>query len=398
MRDAVIVSAVRTPVGKAPNGALRTTRPDDLAAHRAPRGARARAGRRSRRDRRRRHRLRDAGGRTGPERRAHRQPARGPARVGLGGRPSIASARPASKRSRSPPDASRPGGADVVLAGGTESMSLVPMGGHKVVAESAPRRDVSGRLPDDRPRRREPRARERHLARRAGRVRAPQPPARGRRHRRRPIRRTRSFRSTVAIVEPAHERHGRRRRRSRVRSRRGPAARHVGRGAGEAAAGVSCVTARVTAGNSSQTSDGAAAVVVMSAARARAARPRRRSRASPATPPPASSRSCFGIGPVPAMRKAARAHRPDAGRRSISSSSTRRLRRRCSRVCRSCRSIPTRLNVNGGAIALGHPLGCTGARLTTTLLHEMQRRQARLRHGHALHRRRHGRGRAVRTI
>ena len=38
---------------------------------------------------------------------------------------------------------------------------------------------------------------------------------------------------------------------------------------------------------------------------------------------------------------------------------------------------PERLNVNGGAIALGHPLGCTGAKLTTTLLHEMQRRQAR---------------------
>jgi acetyl-CoA acyltransferase len=38
---------------------------------------------------------------------------------------------------------------------------------------------------------------------------------------------------------------------------------------------------------------------------------------------------------------------------------------------------PDRLNVNGGAIALGHPLGCTGAKLTTTLLAEMQRRQAR---------------------
>jgi acetyl-CoA acyltransferase len=37
-----------------------------------------------------------------------------------------------------------------------------------------------------------------------------------------------------------------------------------------------------------------------------------------------------------------------------------------------------RLNVNGGAIALGHPLGCTGARLTTTLLYEMKRRNARL--------------------
>ena len=38
---------------------------------------------------------------------------------------------------------------------------------------------------------------------------------------------------------------------------------------------------------------------------------------------------------------------------------------------------PSRLNVNGGAIALGHPLGCTGAKLTATLLHEMQRRGSR---------------------
>ena len=38
---------------------------------------------------------------------------------------------------------------------------------------------------------------------------------------------------------------------------------------------------------------------------------------------------------------------------------------------------PARLNVNGGAIALGHPLGCTGAKLTATLLHELRRRQGR---------------------
>ena len=38
---------------------------------------------------------------------------------------------------------------------------------------------------------------------------------------------------------------------------------------------------------------------------------------------------------------------------------------------------PSRVNPNGGAIALGHPLGCTGAKLTATILHEMQRRKAR---------------------
>ena len=51
-----------------------------------------------------------------------------------------------------------------------------------------------------------------------------------------------------------------------------------------------------------------------------------------------------------------------------------------------------RLNVNGGAIALGHPIGCTGARIVVTLLYEMKRRQARARPGHAVRQRRHGHG------
>jgi acetyl-CoA acetyltransferase len=58
---------------------------------------------------------------------------------------------------------------------------------------------------------------------------------------------------------------------------------------------------------------------------------------------------------------------------------------------------PDRLNVNGGAIALGHPLGCTGAKLTTTLLYEMQRRKRALRPGHDVRRRRHGRGGILET-
>ena len=49
-------------------------------------------------------------------------------------------------------------------------------------------------------------------------------------------------------------------------------------------------------------------------------------------------------------------------------------------------------NVNGGAIALGHPLGCTGAKLTVQLLHELQRPRPRVRPGNHVHRRRHGRG------
>ena len=52
-------------------------------------------------------------------------------------------------------------------------------------------------------------------------------------------------------------------------------------------------------------------------------------------------------------------------------------------------------NVNGGAIALGHPLGCTGAKLTVQILHELRATRQGVRAGHHVYRRRHGRGRRV---
>ena len=57
---------------------------------------------------------------------------------------------------------------------------------------------------------------------------------------------------------------------------------------------------------------------------------------------------------------------------------------------------PDKVNVNGGAIALGHPLGCTGAKLTATLINEMHRRKSQIRHGHDVRWRRNGRGRHIR--
>ena len=51
---------------------------------------------------------------------------------------------------------------------------------------------------------------------------------------------------------------------------------------------------------------------------------------------------------------------------------------------------PSKVNVNGGAIALGHPIGASGARVLITLLHEMQKRDAKKGLGHTVHRRRHG--------
>ena len=63
------------------------------------------------------------------------------------------------------------------------------------------------------------------------------------------------------------------------------------------------------------------------------------------------------------------------------------------------RDVPVaadRLNVNGGAIALGHPIGATGARIVVTLLHELERRARTPRAGDALRQRRHGHGAAIR--
>nr|MBA3886502.1 thiolase family protein [Acidobacteriota bacterium] len=84
----------------------------------------------------------------------------------------------------------------------------------------------------------------------------------------------------------------------------------------------------------------------------------------------------FGIGPVPAVRKLlARLTVP------LESIDLVELNEAFAAQVLAClRDLPidrSRLNVNGGAIALGHPLGCSGARLTTTLLHEMRRRSAR---------------------
>jgi len=131
----------------------------------------------------------------------------------------------------------------------------------------------------------------------------------------------------------------------------------------------------VTAGNSSQTSDGAAAVVVMSAEKATRLNLHPlgvfRSFATAGVPP-----EIMGIGPVDAVPKAVRL----AGL-SLSEINLIELNEAFAAqtlaVMRQLDLDPETVNVNGGAIALGHPLGCTGAKLTATLLYEMRRRNAR---------------------
>lgn len=131
----------------------------------------------------------------------------------------------------------------------------------------------------------------------------------------------------------------------------------------------------VTAGNSSQTSDGASAMVVMSRRRAEelGLKPLAvfRSYAVGGVEP-----EVMGIGPVAAIPKALKL----AG---ISSADldlielNEAFASQALAVIRELDLNPSIINVNGGAVALGHPLGCTGAKLTTTLLHEMERRGSR---------------------
>jgi len=131
----------------------------------------------------------------------------------------------------------------------------------------------------------------------------------------------------------------------------------------------------VTAGNSSQTSDGAAASLILSAEKAKelgvAPVARLLAYAVAGVPP-----EIMGIGPVEAIPKALKR----AGLKlqdidlielneAFASQSV--------AVIRELEFDPAIVNVNGGAIALGHPLGCTGAKLTTQILYEMKRRKAR---------------------
>jgi acetyl-CoA acyltransferase len=131
----------------------------------------------------------------------------------------------------------------------------------------------------------------------------------------------------------------------------------------------------VTAGNSSQTSDGAAAVVVMSRQKAAAIGAPIlgvfRGFAVAGVPP-----EVMGIGPLAAIPKALKLtglRLEDLDLIELNEA----FAAQSLYVMRSLELDPQKVNVNGGAIALGHPLGCTGARLTATLLNEMQRRRAR---------------------
>jgi acetyl-CoA acyltransferase len=358
MKQAVLVSAVRTPVGKAPNGALRSTRPDELAAI-VIREALARVPALSPGD------VDDVIlGCAMPEAEQGLNVARIAAlRAGL---PVETSAMTVNRFCSSGLQAIAfaaervlTGAATAVVAGGTESMSLVPMGGNKVspnpaLVDAYPDVYLSTGLVA------ENHAREASVSRE-------EQDAFALRSHQRAVAAADAGRFRDELV-PVPGRDGaltadegpRRDTSAEALARLRPAFHAKG---------------TVTAGNSSQTSDGAAAVVVMDAERARELGLQPLARfVGYATAGVEPER--FGIGPVPAIRKLSKMTGVPIEQIDLVELNE----AFAAQVLACLRELPidpARLNVNGGAIALGHPLGCTGARLTATLLYEMQRRNAR---------------------
>ena len=354
MTDAVIVSAVRTPVGKAPNGSLRSTRPDELAAA-VMREVMNRATGVEAAD------IEDVIiGCAMPEAEQGLNVARiASLRAGL---PVEASAVTVNRFCASglqaiafAADRIKGGSASAVIAGGTESMSLVPMGGNKVapnpaLVDSYP--DVyltTGLVAENH-------ARDHHISR-------DEQDAFALRSHQRALAALDSgrFREEIVVIGSFDADEGPRRDTSLDALAKLRPAFHV--------------KGTVTAGNSSQMSDGAAAVLVTSDAFARERQLKPLARVvAYATAGVAPER--FGTGPVPAIRKALAM----AGLTMNDIDLIELNEAFAAQVIACLRELPmdeTRLNVNGGAIALGHPLGCTGAKLTTSLIYEMQRRQAR---------------------
>jgi acetyl-CoA acyltransferase len=371
MPDAVIVSAVRTPVGKAPSGSLRASRPDDLAAIVLAEALRRAPGV-------------DAAeiddvilGCAMPEAEQGLNVARiASLRAGV---PVSASAMTVNRFCASGLQAIAQaaeritsGHATAILAGGTESMSLVPMGGHKV----APNPTLVERYPDV------------YLttglvaenhARECGISREAQDAFALRSHQRAvaAMDASRFDDEIVPIttsVADATNGHRPTTREISVRADDGPR-RDTSAEALAKLRPAFHAQGSVTAGNSSQMSDGAAAVLVMSAERARDLNLTPLARfviyATAGVEP-----ERFGLGPVPAVQKALA--RTGLALETIDLVELNEAFAAQVLACLQALPIdPERLNVNGGAIALGHPLGCTGARLTTSLLFEMHRRKAR---------------------
>lgn len=370
MREVVIVSAVRTPVGRAFKGSLRTVRPDELAAV-AIRGA------------------------------LDRVPEIDPAEIEdviLGcatpeAEQGMNVARIASLRAGLPVNVSAmtinrfcssglqsiamaaerimTGGAEIIVAGGTESMSMIPVGGHKPspnpwLVDHFPDTYLSMGLTAER------------VAQRLGITREAADEFSLSSHKKAlaAITAEKFTDEIVSIPVSFTSPNGSKpkRQESIFQVDEGPRA-DTSLAALAALKAAFHAKGVVTAGNSSQMSDGAAAAVVMSAERAKALgiRPLVRfvSFATAGNKPEE-----MGLGPVYAIPKALKL----AGLQ-LSDIDVIELNEAFAAqalgVIREAGLDPERVNPNGGAIALGHPLGCTGAKLTASIIRELKRRNGR---------------------
>jgi acetyl-CoA acyltransferase len=378
MREAVVVSSVRTAVGKAPKGMLRTTRPDDLAAV-AIKEALTRAKGVVAED------IEDVIiGCATPEAEQGMNLARIAAlRAGL---PVGVSAMTINRFCSSGLQAIAiaaerimSGQGDVAVAGGAESMSMVPMGGHKIapnpwLMEHYPDAYINMGLTAE------------NLAKKYGVTRQQADEFSFASHQKALAAiAAGKFKDEIvpvavsyAVLEASASGSGSGARPKTVNvtfdTDEGPRSDTSVEALGKLkpvfhAHGV------VTAGNSSQMSDGAAAAVVMSAERARelGLKPLARfvAYATAGVPPEE-----MGIGPVSAIPKALKIAGLKLDQIDVIELNEAFAVQALS-VIKVAGLDPARVNVNGGAVALGHPLGCTGAKLTATILRELERRNAR---------------------
>jgi acetyl-CoA acyltransferase len=380
MREAVIVSSVRTAVGKAGRGILRATRPDDLAAT-VIREAVARAKGLDPKE------VEDVViGCAMPEAEQGMNVARiASLRAGLPVEvPAMTVNRFCSSGLQAIADVAQrimTGQSDVAVAGGTESMSLVPMGGNKVapnpwLMDHYPDTYLSMGLTAE------------NLAKRYGIPREQADEFSLQSHRKAVAAiGTGKFKDEIVPYEVSYSyveasanggrgRSGTKAKTVSVRfdTDEGPRADT----SMEALAKLKPAfhaQGTVTAGNSSQMSDGAAACVVMNAERAKALGIKPMARfvayATAGCPP-----EIMGIGPVYAIPKALKLAGLKLDEIEVIELNEAFAAQSLS-VIKELGLDSGRVNVNGGAIALGHPLGCTGAKLTATILREMERRNAR---------------------
>ena len=370
MREVVIASSVRTAVGKAPKGTLRLSRPDDLAAV-AIKGALDRVPQVDMRE------IEDVViGCATPEAESGMNVARIAAlRAGL---PIEVSAMTINRFCSSglqaiaiAAEGIMAGRADIMIGGGTESMSMLPMGGHKVSANpwlvgNYPDAYLSMGLTAER------------LAKRFGITRECADEFSLNSHKKAlaAIQSGKFEDEIVPVPVSFTTPNGAKPKRIDIvfKVDEGPRADT----SMEALAGLKPafhLKGSVTAGNSSQTSDGAAAAVVMSADKAKelGIKPLARfvSFATAGYKPEE-----MGLGPVYAIPKAlkmAGLKLEDIDVIELNEA----FAAQALSVIKEAGLDPSKVNPNGGAVALGHPLGCTGAKLTATLLRELKRRNAR---------------------